>query len=161
MALEFIDRSTLRGQRGPRHGLPFVIILAYALLSAAASTPADPPQLAQMTIQRRVVIRVPAAPAPRMAQRTRWREKRGPRCVQMSALAGAAVTEPDAVDLFMRGGLRLRARLETACPALDYYRGFYVMPTADGQMCADRDMIHSRAGGQCGIDRFRTLVPDR
>jgi hypothetical protein len=51
----------------------------------------------------------------------------------------------------------MRAKLERSCPALDYYFGFYIMPAADGQICADRDSIRSRVGGECGIDRFRTL----
>jgi len=46
-----------------------------------------------------------------------------------------------------------------ACPALDFYSGFYLRPSADGQVCADRDTVHARSGGQCGIERFRTLVP--
>lgn len=79
----------------------------------------------------------------------------------LAALAGAAITQPDSVDLFLRGGARLRARLDDDCPALDYYSGFYVRPTADGQVCERRDSLHTRAGGQCTIERFRSLQPDR
>ena len=53
----------------------------------------------------------------------------------------------------------MRARLQDECPALDYYRGFYVRPQPDGRICADRDAIRTRSGGDCGIDRFRRLVP--
>ena len=51
----------------------------------------------------------------------------------------------------------IRARLASSCPALDYYYGFYITPNADGQVCADRDVIRSRMGGACQIDKFRLL----
>ena len=33
--------------------------------------------------------------------------------------------------------------------------------TGDGKMCAGRDILHSRTGAKCEIDRFRELVPER
>ena len=121
----------------------------------------EPVEFAQLTIQQRLIIRLPAqrpAPPPRLM---RWREKRGPKCVPMNAVGGAAIIEADSVDLYLRGGLRIRARLDDACPALDYYSGFYVSPTRDGMICADRDSIRTRAGGICNIDRFRLLAVER
>ena len=47
--------------------------------------------------------------------------------------------------------------LERRCPALDYYNGFYMSATPDGLICADRDSIRARTGGECRIDSFRTL----
>lgn len=137
-------------------------LAAYALaIAAATSAPVlGSAQFAQQTIRQRVVVRIPALPVRPMAP-TRWREKKGPKCVPMNAMAGAAITRPDAVDLILRGGGRFRAQLADECPALDYYRGFYVNPTKDGQLCADRDTIHSRAGGECEIERFRVLVPEK
>lgn len=116
-------------------------------------------ELAQLTIRQRIVIRVPAAPAPPVqpVQRLRWKEKGGPKCIPANGLAAAAVFKADAVDLMMRGGKRLRALLDDECPALDFYRGFYIMPSDDGKICAGRDMIHSRAGGKCGIEKFKSL----
>lgn len=144
-----------------------MIPFAYALLAAGTTALAEMPpsgaDYAQLRIQQRVIIRVPALPAPTLpiplprAQVT-WREKRGPSCVPLNALAGAAVTQKDAVDLYLRGGERMRAKLDDDCPALDYYVGFYVLPTKDGQICADRDVIHTRSGGQCEIVKFRKLV---
>ena len=52
-----------------------------------------------------------------------------------------------------------RAKLESSCPALDYYYGFYITPNPDGMVCEDRDNIRSRMGGACEIDRFRGLEP--
>jgi hypothetical protein len=64
------------------------------------------------------------------------------------------------VDLVLRDNSRVRAHLERRCPALDYYLGFYVNATPDGRICADRDAIRSRAGGECVIERFRNLRPE-
>jgi hypothetical protein len=130
---------------------------------AAASADAGSVEMAQLTIRQRIVIRVPAAPytAPLPAQRLRWKEKGGPKCIPMNGLAAAAIFKADAVDLMMRGGKRLRALLDDECPALDFYAGFYIMPSEDGRICAGRDIIHSRAGGKCGIAKFKTLELDK
>lgn len=118
-------------------------------------------QFAQVIIRQRVIVRVPAKPAVIVPPNIKWREKKAPRCLPMSGVAGAAVIEQSSVDLMLKGGQRIRARFESSCPALDYYSGFYILPTKDGQICADRDSIHTRAGGECQITRFRSLVPQR
>ena len=64
-------------------------------------------------------------------------------------------------DLVLRGGDRVRARFASSCPGLDYYSGFYIAPPADAKICAGRDVIRDRAGGECAISRFRNLVPDK
>jgi hypothetical protein len=71
---------------------------------------------------------------------------------------GATMLSRNSVDLVMRDRSRVRARLDSSCPGLDFYRGFYVSGTADGMICADRDMVRSRMGGQCQIDQFRSLT---
>lgn len=90
-----------------------------------------------------------------------WQEERGPRCIPARQIAYAALMRQQSFDLVLRDRTRLRARLERRCPALDYYVNFYISPTRDGMICADRDSIRSRAGGECRIDRFRTLRPAR
>jgi hypothetical protein len=143
-----------------------VILTGQALLLfAAVVAPIDkshdavvPAQYAQLIIRERVIVRVPARPVPVAPTRPRWKEKRGPHCIPMANVRGAAVVERDSVDLILKGGQRVRARFESSCPALDYYSGFYIMPSADAQICADRDSIHTRAGGECQITRFRKLV---
>jgi len=87
----------------------------------------------------------------------RWEEHRGPRCIAWAQIAGAGRLGQDSVDLIFRDSTRVRARLKRHCPALDYYAGFYMAATPDGLICADRDSIRARTGGECGIDRFRTL----
>ena len=91
----------------------------------------------------------------------RWTEKKGPQCVAMSALDGAVVTGSQSIDLMLEGGDRLRAKLDNDCPPLDFYSGFYLKPTPDGMVCADRDAIRSRSGAACAIESFKQLVPKR
>lgn len=130
-----------------------------AVLLAGAGDGGGAVHWAQLSVQRRVLIRVPTEPQ-RPIPRRHWREKSGPKCIEASALAGAQVGA-DGVDLLLRGGTRIRAKLASRCPALNYYSGFYVRPGADGRICQDRDSIRTRSGGACEIDRFRRLVAVR
>ena len=126
------------------------------LLAAAAAAEAERVTLAQFTMRSRVVVRVQTnAPPPPPVKLS---EKKGPKCVPMADVLGAAVIAGNSVDFVLRGGKRMRARFSANCPALDYYSGFYIKPSADGMICSDRDSIRSRAGGECSIDRFRMLV---
>jgi hypothetical protein len=113
----------------------------------------------QLRIEQRTIIRVPLGRPRRPAPMTLWRERRAGRCLDSTKVAGAAITPDGAVDFVLRGGKRMRAWLESECPALDFYQGFYVKPDSDGLVCAGRDAIHSRSGGECQIDRFRRLEP--
>ncbi len=142
------------------------MIAAGALLLVLASGVEHPARapvdervaLARIIIRERSIVRVPARVA--VAPPTlRWTEKRGPRCIAAEGLAGAAVMTPDSIDLIARGGTRTRVELESECPALDFYTGFYLAPSPDRQICAGRDAIHARSGGECQIKRFRALVP--
>ena len=142
-----------------------MILLALALAAAAAGAVApaiDGTEFAQLMIQQRVVIRVPLAAEQMVPQApVRWVEKKGPKCLALSGLGGFAVRAPQVVDLYMRGGQRVRTRLEKQCTGVDLGYGFYLKPTADGHVCSNRDAIHARTGGQCGIERFTNLVPAR
>jgi hypothetical protein len=149
-----------------RAGLAAMIVLAFGGAADQHARPrsAPSPQFrGSVTFHEQIIVRIPrgahgAAAANPMVQ---WREHRGPHCVDISDIAGAALMGPDSFDLALRDGTRVRARLESSCPALDYYRGFYVHTTNDGRICADRDVVRSRAGGECRIDTFRTLRPVR
>ena len=77
------------------------------------------------------------------------------------ALTGAAIDREGEVDLVIGGTRRMRAKLDDDCPTLDFYRGFYLKPTPDGQLCAGRDALRSRSGAYCAITRFRMLVPKK
>jgi hypothetical protein len=126
------------------------------------ASPADPIQFAQLVIREQILIRVPmrlreqvAAPA---APPLAWKESRGPKCLAMRSIAGATLLGQNSVDLILRDKSRIRAKMEKSCPALDYYHGFYIRPNADGQICADRDSVRSRMGGECEIEKFKTLT---
>jgi hypothetical protein len=113
-------------------------------------------------VREQIIVRVQRGvrrDAPPGASPIQWRETRGPRCVAISEIAGATMPGPDSVDLILRDNSRIRAKLQRRCPALDFYYGFYVNATEDGRICADRDVVRSRIGGECEIDQFRSLHP--
>ncbi|MBB4086248.1 hypothetical protein ACLN6N_13890 [Sphingomonas carotinifaciens] len=139
------------------------IRLLAALATPALIGAADGPhvRVTQMTVRERIVVRVPRVG---MAMRqpmapAKWKERKGPKCIAASTLAGALVSETGSVDLVLTGGSRVRAKLSGECRQLDFYSGFYLRPAPDGRVCADRDAIRMRSGAACEIDRFRTLVP--
>lgn len=149
--------------------IPVLLLLTLAAPMAGAqqrvSVPSGEIVRGEVRIQR-IIVRVPRmdvtpASSARALPAINWVEKRTDRCVPVANLAAVSITRPDSVDLMLAGGKRLRARLEQDCPALDFYSGFYLKPTADGMVCASRDSIRSRSGGQCRISSFRMLVPGR
>jgi hypothetical protein len=137
--------------------------LLLLLFGSAQERPAAPRAQGTVSVQhRQIIIRVPSGirqVAPAGASLIKWREGRGPDCIAATRLIGATLLRQNSVDLILRDNSRLRARLESSCPALDYYFGFYGNATQDGRICADRDAIRSRAGGLCQIDQFRSLSP--
>ena len=139
---------------------------AALLLLAFGSSQERPraPQPGAVTVRHHLIIRVTrgvSRAAPAGASPMNWREGRGPRCVSTQQIVGATLLGQDSVDLILRDSSRIRAHLQRRCPALDYYYGFYVSATPDGMICADRDSIRSRVGGECQIDQFRSLRPAR
>lgn len=113
---------------------------------------------------QQIIIRVQGGVrrvAPAGASLIQWRERRGPRCVAAGRVVGATRLAQNGFDLILRDNSRIRARLQRRCPALDYYRGFYINATEDGRICAERDSIRSRAGGECQIEQFRALYATR
>jgi len=133
------------------------LISLHLVLLQAGGRGADSPDL---VIRQRVIIRVPTRNAPMTTPLHRWKEKKGPKCISGNGVAGAIVFSSREVDFILPGGARIRAELESSCPALDFYNGFYLRPDpTDRMICADRDTIHARSGGECQITRFRRLVP--
>ena len=126
----------------------------------AAPTPLAPMQFAQLSIRRQIMVRVPlrVVPAPRQEAPVHWKEnRRGPDCVPARSILAATALKQRSVDLILRDRTRVRAKFARNCPALDYYFGFYVTPAQDGKICADRDSVRSRVGGECSIDAFKKL----
>ncbi len=129
----------------------------------AVIAPRAAAQYAQISIQRQSVVRVAPAAAPKakLPPLVRWKEHKAPKCVSVGAIGGIVISKPDALDILLRGGNFVRAKLEKGCSSMDFYSGFYMKPPKDGRICADRDMIHSRAGGACEIEKFRALTPPK
>ena len=131
---------------------------------------------AQMRIEQRVIIRVPMMrrdmpPHParppaqfmdeRQAQPLEWQERKGPKCLRIRDVRAAAITSARGVDLVLKGRERIRARLGRECRPADLYSGFYIQPSDDGELCAERDRVLARSGADCEITAFKRLVPDR
>jgi hypothetical protein len=126
-------------------------------LFADSATPAVPRESVRiMTVEERLLIRVPVAPHPRL--RIHWDEEKGPKCIPANALAGAFLSGPDSIDFILRGRQFVRAHLDSDCEGLDFYGGLYLQPD-DQKICAKRDIVRSRVGGSCRIVKFKTLVP--
>lgn len=139
--------------------------MVHSILLLLSASTGDPVQWAQLSIQQRVIIRVPMvkkgrAPA-RIAPEARnaWEEKKGPRCVALRSIRGASIVVENGVDLILADDHRYRARLERGCDSTGFYSGFYVEPDADGSLCSGRDELQARSGLSCAIDSFRRLIP--
>ncbi|MBB3925083.1 hypothetical protein GGR43_000784 [Sphingobium jiangsuense] len=171
--------SVTEGGAGARDsGFPPAVARAPAAVPAAAMPPVE---LAQMTIEQRVIIRVPMVrpglpppdmqrprrrgdplpPAPAPPQAMKWEERKGPKCVQLAQLRAAAITSSRGVDLMLRDASRLRAHLSRECRPEALYSGFYIQPDDDGSLCAGRDRLLARSGANCTITEFKRLVPDK
>ncbi|MBR0552392.1 hypothetical protein [Stakelama marina] len=125
-------------------------------------------QTQTFTFHERIIIRVPRVSDDRAAARgysrsrsVTWHEEDSDDCVDPGRFVGAGISSERSIDFLTRDGQRLRAKLEDACPALDYYSMVYVRPGKDGKICANRDSVRSRAGGQCQIAAFKRLVASR
>jgi hypothetical protein len=136
------------------------VILMSMLLVPAGST--APVQLSQVTIEQRVIIRVPLARQRQMQAEpsVEWQEKKGPKCLAIRSIRGASVAAKNSVDMTLVNGERYRAKLERGCRAVDFWSGFYVEATKDGSLCSGRDMLQARGGTECEIDVWRRLVAD-
>lgn len=150
---------------GPNEPSEMIFWGAAILIASLGAAPAAEPKrvdYAQVTIRQQIIVRMPARPRPGLphAKQVEWKEGKGPKCVSARMIAGATLLGRDSVDLILRNNSRIRAKLENSCPALDYYQGFYISPNPDGMICADRDVIRSRVGGECEIERFRSLKPE-
>ncbi|MEP2235154.1 MAG: hypothetical protein ABJM58_03820 [Alteripontixanthobacter sp.] len=122
----------------------------------------------QVRIEGRVVIRI--VPRGRQVRRdlmssfndtdsaTSIEERKIGKCIPMRSIAGVQAEEGNRLLFFMRDQRLVSARLEKACRSEAFYSGFYIEPSADGQLCVDRDVLRSRSGVNCEVDRLRQLV---
>ena len=122
---------------------------------ALAGEPQAEPVVRRVVIQDEVIFRIPVRPRP--LRRFQWEEKKGPKCIPADRIAGAMLSGPASIDFLLRDRTRVRAEMDSECPALDFYDGFYLQPD-DERICAKRETIRNRVGASCRIERFRTLV---
>ncbi len=150
---------------------PFLVTSSLLLLAAApTAAPDGMPDwkavsltLQQQQQQERVTIQVPRVTITSSAtivirRELRLIEKKSKDCLKVQDISGfAGVNTQESVDLVLRDGSLLRAKLGRNCPALGFYNGFYVKTNKDQKICAGRDAIRTRAGRSCDIEAFRTL----
>ncbi len=98
------------------------------------------------------------AELPQDAMEPQYIERKIGKCLPISGIAGVQAEGRDRLLLFMRDRRIVSAALERACRSRDFYSGFYVAPSADGQICVDRDTLLSRSGANCKLTRIRQLV---
>lgn len=124
----------------------------------------------QVRIEQRITIRIaPRAgppPAPMrpfmmdMPDRPRIAERHAGKCLPISGIAGVQVGRDNRLMAFLRDRRVISLGLEKGCRAQDFYSGFYVERSSDGQLCVDRDRLQSRSGANCALTRLRQLVEE-
>lgn len=127
------------------------------LASLAGFSGVAPVSVSRLVVQEELILRVPVV-RPRLRQPVRWVEKKGPRCIPANQIVAAALGDERSVDFLLRDRTRMRARMDDACPTLDFYGSFYIQPE-DDRICAKREEIKSRIGDSCRIERFRRMEP--
>lgn len=132
----------------------FTTFLLFFMQGGDGRSPPGTGAPAVLQFRSRVIIKVPIVPPPPPVE---WREQKGPRCVSTRMLRGFVVNHKDSLDMVLRDGSRIRARLDSDCADLDFRSGVYLHPGSDGLICEDRDAVHARSGGACEIEKFRAL----
>ncbi|WP_144039922.1 hypothetical protein [Novosphingobium sp. TH158] len=124
----------------------------------------------QVSIEQRLIIRIaPQAPSPqqratilsdlpRKSASPKVEERSMGKCVPVAGIAGVQIAPQNRLLLFMRDTRVVSAALDKGCTARDFYSGFYVARTADGQMCSGRDKLQSRNGANCKLGKLKQLV---
>ena len=130
--------------------------LVSSLLGGALHSSQDEQVARRVIVQDEVIFRIPIRP--RVSAPVEWVEHKGPKCIPANMLAGAILSGPSSIDFVLRNRQRVRAKMDSDCPAIDFYKNFYLQPD-DDMVCAKRETIRSRVGGSCRIEKFKTLVP--
>ena len=140
---------------------------AFKVLEQARDVPIE----RQVRIDQRVIIRISPSPPgafeqlmrspPRRAAPQRFEEEKMDGCVPIQAIAAVQPSEENRLLLFMRDRRILSAALEKACNSEDFYSGFYIERSKDGDLCTRRDRLQSRAGASCRVTKLSRLVAVR
>ncbi|WP_353217811.1 DUF6491 family protein [Sandarakinorhabdus sp.] len=130
---------------------------AHGQAQPAPAKPAAPPGFDSQK-WRRMPVRPGGALDPGAAPRPAPPRGGHHRCIAVVSVAGAQFFGDGAIELTMKSGQRWRMHLAQECPALSFYQGFYYQQQRAGLLCAGRDAIGARSGGECGI---AAIVPVR
>ena len=155
---------------------PITLLLSWAGLAHAGVEPSSSirfpeswrmPVAQQVRIEQHMSIRIspgPGLPPPELllqlqqnAAPPRIVQRAIGKCLPVSGVSAVRVSN-NRLLLFMRDQRVVSASLEKSCRAADFYSGFYVERSADGQICADRDRLQSRSGAKCKLSKLRQLV---
>ena len=90
--------------------LPILLSLLPTLLGLA-SWGEEPPRVQSLVVQDQMILRVPVRPMP--SPRFDWVERKGPRCLPVSAIRGALLTGSDHVDFLLPQRQRMRATFDS------------------------------------------------
>ena len=99
----------------------------------------------RVVIHDEVILRIPVRP--QAVAGDRMGGAKGPQMRRAGRIAGAMLSGPSSIDFVLRDRQRVRAIMDSECPALDFYGGFYLQPD-DESICAKRETIRSRVGGK-------------
>ncbi len=146
-----------RSGNGPAPMINFAFLgFLPALLAIIAGPPPEESVVRRVVNRDEVILRIPVRP--RLSPLIEWTERKGPKCLSIDKIAAAMLSGPSSIDFVLRDRSRVRAKMDSECPALDFYNGFYLQPE-DDRICARREEISSRVGTVCRIERFRQLIP--
>ena len=80
-------------------------------------------------------------------------------CVDVRRVKAAQVFGDHAVEVTLAGGKRWMLYFAQQCPTLSFYDGFYYRVAEQGRLCAGRDAVIARSGGECAIASIMALKP--
>lgn len=137
--------------------------LAAALLTLPVPAAAEFRLFGKKKVERIQVVPPAAHPKDAPPQRVRPAPPLSGRtaCIDVTRVAAAQVFGDASVELTLQGGRRWRVYFEQACPALSFYDGFYYRRAEQGRLCAGRDAVIARSGGECAIASIVPLKPLR
>ncbi len=130
-----------------------VLLMLFPVSAIGEPAIAPPPIAAPPSWAKMAIIAggpVSTRPAPPRAGRNR--------CISVNGLAGAQLYGDRAIEISMRDGRRYRMFFARECPGLSFYQGFYYRRGKAGQLCAGRDVVGARSGGECPI---ASIIPVR
>jgi hypothetical protein len=135
-------------------------VLAGVATAAAQEPPARPPAdgFGGQTY-RRIPVRPGGPMAPQAGAPRRARDNK--QCISINTVGAAQLIGDRTIEITMKGGRRWRMILAEDCPALSFYQGFYYQQRRAGELCAGRDAIGARSGGECGIAAIVPANPPR